>query len=643
MSILQRKTELDGLRSLAVIPVVVAHAWSEILPGGHRGVDIFFVLSGYLIAGLIMKEASSGSFSFSDFYRRRTLRLMPAFFVVLIVTILVSWLVHTPSETEITLKTALFASFSASNLFLPGTGGYFSANAEMNPLLHTWSLAVEEQFYLFFPVALIIILTCAPRALLLIFSLGVLSSLFYSHGLNTSNSSWAHYSTLGRIWELLAGALLATALAKPAEALKARLSDTILNVAAWASLVSIFLNYTFVANEKELAAQVGISLATIVLIWSIVDRDGSLSRILRLRIFVWLGVLSYSLYLWHQPIMATARIFVEGGTLSFLLFTSAFSILMAWLTHRYVERPARSIDWPLRRILLTICIAISVVVLIAISGSKSSWFAWRYDHALVSQVVQHPDTWKARSCSNWGVENTEDISFCRLPATVQSTEKQSAVAVWGDSHAMALSAGLISRERSYDLALYGMAGCAIELDEINAHQKTSMCFQKHKKVLADILSDPTIEIVVITSKWGFSPKLPKQLNLMRSSLNRALSTLKSSGREVILVSAVPIYHRNVPNSILRKQRVPFASIPQTTIEGFRSDKNRMIQGSIDAARNYGFPVILSEEILCPDGICISALEDVPLYYDSDHLSITGANLIYEVLQPEINRLFRTDN
>jgi peptidoglycan/LPS O-acetylase OafA/YrhL len=635
MSALQRKSELDGLRSLAVIPVVVAHAWSEILPGGYRGVDIFFVLSGYLIANLIVKETCSGTFTFSEFYRRRALRLMPAFFVVLIATILISWLIQTPSETEITLKTALFASFSASNYFLSGTGGYFSAEAETNPLLHTWSLAVEEQFYIFFPLVLFIILTRAPRAMLPILGMVVLASLFHSYGLYISNSSWAHYSTFGRVWELLVGALLATALAKPAEALKVRLSEVTLSAVAWLSLAAILLSYTWPADEKELAAQAAICLATIALIWSAVDGDGLLSRILRLRVLVWIGLLSYSIYLWHQPVMATTRLFIEDGTFPFLLFTIASSIVLAWLTYRFVERPARIIRWQLRRVLIAVTIASSAVALIFLAGAKSNWFAWRYDDALVSRVIQHPDTWKARSCSNWGVKNPGDISFCRLPATRKTMKKASTVAVWGDSHAMALSAGLVSRERSYDLALYGMAGCAIELEKRESNHDSSMCFQKHKKALADILSDSTTKIVVITSKWGFPANRPEHGDILRSNLDRAISIVKNSGREVILVSAVPVFHQNIPDAILRKQRLRLTVLPYVTIENYRSDKNRMIQGAIDAAQNYEFPVIHSEDTLCPDGICLSVLGNMPLYYDRSHLSIIGANLISEILQKQI--------
>ncbi|MFZ3583423.1 acyltransferase family protein [Loktanella sp. DJP18] len=642
MSSPQRKSELDGLRCIAVVPVVVAHAWATLLPGGHLGVDIFFVLSGYLIAGLLAHEISTNTFSLQNFYRRRILRLMPAFFVVVVATLMMSWLVQTPSETAVTFKTALASVFSISNLYLPITGGYFSPNAALNPLLHTWSLGVEEQFYLIFPLILFIIMKWAPRSLLPVLTLLAFASLLDSYSLHSDRSNWAHYSPLARAWELLLGAALGTCLAKPGHALRSRLSSIVVDAIAWISLSVILLTFSHSGGKNEFFSQVMISLATAFLIWSIIGRNSFIVRVFRWRFLVWTGLMSYSIYLWHQPIMAMTRLFMDDGRITFLIVTVLASVAFAYLTFRFVEQPARHLDLPLRKVSIFICAFVASLTLLFTYAVETHWFGSRYDQALIDEVVNHHDALKASSCSNWHTKAPEGISFCHIPATRPTMDHPPTVAIWGDSHAMALSAGFISRDRDYGLAIFGSAGCPIQSEASMPAPKALLCSEKHNKALKEILSDPSIRVVLVHSKWSLENQSPAQVAEMARYLEGALLAVKASGRNVIMVSAVPIYQRSPKDAILRQQRLPFVATPRQSIADYRSDTTRMINGSLDVARSADVQVIRSEDVFCPGGECVSAQGGLPLYFDSNHLSILGANLLADAIQPKIIELLEAD-
>lgn len=636
MQISGRKNELDGLRAFAVMPVLISHAWPSLLPGGHLGVDIFFVLSGFLIAGLLLDQIQAGTFSPTDFYRRRSLRLMPAFFVVLYSTILVSWLVHTPSETATTLNTALYAAFSLSNLYLPQTGGYFAADAAINPLLHTWSLGVEEQFYLAFPLVLYVTMRWFRPALTVVMSSLIFASFCYAFSLHESGAASAHYSTFGRTWELLLGAALAALMRNPLIPLAGRFSGATLHGSAWLSISVIAGLYFLDIKHAELWISLAISIATVVLIWTTCDHSHLATRMLRFRWFVWVGLLSYSLYLWHQPVMAFARLFIPASNVAFLAGTITVSVLLATITHRFVEKPARHLKMPLRRIMIILSLSMAMTFAIQTAGQKSAWFANRYSGTPVFEVLRNPDQAAAKNCGLWGLAPDAPIKFCRYETSEKRDSAIPAVALWGDSHAMSLASGFISKDRSYDLVHLGIAGCGIQTNDTWSFPGSD-CLRKHSAALDYILKDDSIKIVIFHSRWVVDVKNNELAAALLDNLQEAMSIIKASGRELILVSPIPDHRSSVPDAMLRSYRTGVDLVQSKPLLSHLSDVSRLREPVLGIAADLGAEIITTEELFCPDSECMSHIDGKPLYYDKNHLTAFGARYLVDVIDPIVSK------
>lgn len=337
------RPEIDGLRALAVLPVVLFHADVYAFSGGYVGVDVFFVISGYLITSLLLDELGrTGRISIIQFYERRARRLLPALAFVLLPTCVMAYLFLSPpllKEFGINLVgVALFAS----NITLWQQGGYFAGPAEENPLLHTWSLAVEEQFYIVFPPLLLLmwILGARYRGMAVCLGLLVLVSLLGSE-LGRRYAATANFYLLPtRAWELGFGAIVALAHVR-----NTRPKHTILveglGFAGLALIVFAILWFDRGTPFPSLYTVVPV-LGTALFIWS--AQDGSIvARVLSIRPLVWVGLVSYSTYLWHQPLLAFARVSAhEEPSQWLLLLLAAGSVGLGWITWRFVERPFRN-------------------------------------------------------------------------------------------------------------------------------------------------------------------------------------------------------------------------------------------------------------------------------------------------------------
>ena len=627
-----RRPEIDGLRAFAVLPVLIAHAWPEILPGGHLGVDVFFVLSGYLITGLLLAGMEAGSFSFKEFYRRRMLRLMPAFFLVLFVTFGMSWVIHTAEETRTTVLTGIFAAISASNFFLPTTGGYFSADANTNPLLHTWSLAVEEQFYLVFPLVLLLFMRRAPARLELVLTLVAGVSLAYALYLEAIHSPWAHYSSPARAWELLVGVLLAIqmrrrATADPVKAMPAA------KVVAWLGVLLLTAAYLVDMSDRDVLARVLTCTATIGIIWGLHVGAGRLTVLLRMRVFVYIGLISYSLYLWHQPVMAFGRLVFPASSLSFLFGTFSLSLILSVLTYHLIEAPVRSSKASMMRVMWSFLVALILVVSFTASSVKTDYFAARDVGSPTLAIKNHPDTDQVRKCMFWGFHPTKPDDFCLLEATVAERGTAPVVAIWGDSHAGSLIYGFKSLTRPYDILHLGMSGCLLDLSGRIASKNSQTCDAKHLFALERIISDPDVHVVILHAK----SKIFDVANgpVMAEDLTFAMDAVANAGKAVILVTPVPIYDLSIPEAMLRSQRSGIDFVPSIPVSEHLEDPSRLIYPAIEAATERGIPIVYAESVFCENGTCTPSLGDLPLYQDDDHLGVLGARMLAIEIDPVI--------
>jgi len=329
------RPEIDGLRALAVIPVILLHAGFELFSGGFVGVDVFFVISGYLITTIIIEDIENKRFSIINFYERRARRILPALFFVILVCIPFAWIWMLPSQLKDFSQSLIAVSLFASNILFWRESGYFNAAAEEKPLLHTWSLAVEEQFYILFPIFLILAWRFGKNRVFWMIVVMASISLLLSEWGWRNKATANFYLAPTRAWELFAGSIAAFIVQKQGVQKNNLLSLTGLA----AIIVSIFFydETTPFPSLYALAPVLGVVLLVLY-----ADKETLAAKLLSAKGFVGIGLVSYSAYLWHQPLFAFARICSLGNPSLLLMSTlSVISILIAYFSWRYIEKPFR--------------------------------------------------------------------------------------------------------------------------------------------------------------------------------------------------------------------------------------------------------------------------------------------------------------
>lgn len=338
---MEYRREIDGLRAIAVLPVMLFHAGIGAFGGGFVGVDVFFVISGYLITKIILNDLARGKFSIIDFYERRARRILPALFLVMLVSIPFAWLFLTAPEYKSFSRSLIAVSIFASNVLFYRESGYFDTTAELKPLLHTWSLAVEEQYYLVFPIILMFIWKRARRWLFVSLLTGAVASLAFAQWAVYTKPAAAFYLLPTRGWELLVGALAAVYLSQTS---RQGFGRTAGEVGGWLGVILIFYAVFSYSKATPFPGYYALvpTLATVLII-VFATENNTVGRFIGNRAFVALGLISYSAYLWHQPLFAFARHGgVEEPDRHLFIVLLVIALALAFFTWKFVEGPFRS-------------------------------------------------------------------------------------------------------------------------------------------------------------------------------------------------------------------------------------------------------------------------------------------------------------
>ena len=365
---------LDGLRAIAVIFVILFHSGIELFSGGFIGVDIFFVLSGYLITGIIFKKLESNSFSFYDFYAKRIKRLIPPVIIIKIFSLVVGYYLMNPYQFLILIDQAFYSTILLSNFYLSNNSDYFSLSTFENPLMHTWSLSLEEQFYLIFPIIFFIIYYKFKNRIVLFLSLFLLISLFMAQfgGNLTFEKPFIEYKLyffnqpgfasyflpIGRFFEFLFGSvsyLLTTKLKKITFSHKAL---------SYIGIFLIFLSlilYDGNSNFPNFLTLIPI-IGTILIIVYYPEKN-SYINFLTLKPFIFIGTISYSLYLWHQPLFAFYRIkFNSEIPILAICIIIFISFILSYLSHKYVETKFRKSNFNSKKTIFIFFISVLIFI-----------------------------------------------------------------------------------------------------------------------------------------------------------------------------------------------------------------------------------------------------------------------------------------
>jgi peptidoglycan/LPS O-acetylase OafA/YrhL len=383
------RPEIDGVRALAVIAVIVFHANPNVLPGGFIGVDVFFVISGYLITSIIISERQIGSFSLANFYRRRARRLLPALILVMAVSLPFAWCLLLPDEMKRYSQSLVAVTTFSSNVLFYLTSGYFDDASNLKPLLHTWSLAVEEQYYLLFPIFLMTIWRFGQRNIIIIFVILAAVSLASAQFAITYDPSAAFYLLPTRAWELLFGVLAAFYLDKRSE--NEYETDWFRQVFGVVGLFLVILSTLVFSNNTPFPGIYALvpTFGTTLIILFATSRT-AVGRLLANRVLVGLGLISYSAYLWHQPIFAFARQrSLDEPSQGLMAVLAMATFPLAYMSWKFVEMPFRRQKIK-TDIVVVALIGSLVFVAFGTAGHLSRGFPGRYapeDRPLVGVIA----------------------------------------------------------------------------------------------------------------------------------------------------------------------------------------------------------------------------------------------------------------
>ena len=479
------RPDIDGLRAIAVLSVIIFHAFPTLAGGGFIGVDIFFVISGYLISKHIWEDLGTGKFSIKAFYARRVRRIFPALSVVLLFCVIAGWVILTPGEYE-QLGTHIVASVAfISNLIYWQEAGYFDNAADTKPLLHLWSLGVEEQFYIVWPLFLAFFWRHSRHLVWAL--LGVLgASLIYSMVLVLHDAVADFYSPLTRFWELALGAGLAYMALH-----NITISTINRSLISWLGL-GLILGALIIINRDHAfpgAWALLPAVGTACLIYA--ANDAWLNRhVLSHRWLVWFGLISYPLYLWHWPLFSFARIMEsETPSSTVRLWLIAASIVLAWLTYKFLERPLRT-RAPSRNIVWILCVSLFVLGIAGLAVRKLDGLKSRQ----LSLLNGDPETLvlganRGNLHSNCGIAEAHKSSF----QYCLSSGAAPRYALLGDSKGEALFYGL-ARESKPDMQWLFIG--SVFPPEGNAASENRQQ-QKNRLAAQTILHNPSIDVVVL--------------------------------------------------------------------------------------------------------------------------------------------------
>lgn len=638
------RPDIDGLRAIAVLSVVGFHAFPAWLKGGFIGVDIFFVISGFLISTIIFGSLDGAGFSYREFYGRRIRRIFPALLLVLAVSAAFGWFVLLPNEWQQLGKHIAAGAAFLSNFAFWSEAGYFDNAAETKPLLHLWSLAVEEQFYILWPLMLSLAWHRKWRFMSMFGVVGALSFLVNVATVHPHPTA-AFYSPASRFWELMVGGMLAyLRLYRPHVLVKARHLQSITGLAL------IVLGLVFIRTDKAFPGWWAL-LPTLGAFFCISAGPAAFLNRLLLgsRPLVWVGLISYPLYLWHWPLLVFARI-IQGGQppRSVRASLMAIAMLLAWLTYRFVERKMRTPSMPnMARALGTVMAALAVAGALALTNQLTG----RLDDSYF-------DTLEAAR-KNWTFGEGMRPARLKSGQTVfRAGSAKERVLIMGDSHAEQYAARAVrlakdSAQHLNSITFATAPGCPMIPGVFR--DATPGCDELRRAFIDHALSDD-IDTVVIAGCWncyfidqaqpatgalseeGFYFRAGDQKLLFRegkgvdaslASLEILLKQLAAKKKKVYLLLDNPIGVEFGPEHLIIGSRLGAMRVgkmsPDTPLNEAQAQLTRRLT---DIASRSGVQVIDAQAFLCPENRCIRTLPDgTPVYKDRDHLRADFARTV----------------
>ncbi len=644
------RPDIDGLRAIAVLPVILFHSGIGTFTGGFVGVDIFFVISGYLITRIIWSETQAGSFSILHFYERRTRRIFPALSVVLFTCLVTLSPLMLANQLEQFAQSILYTLLFSSNFFFWNESGYFAPNTDFMPLLHTWSLAVEEQFYIGFPLFIAIICWTKKKIqpiLILLTMLLFMVNLYLSY----SKPSAAFYLLPARAWELLTGALLAM------EVLPEIRSQRVREAAALTGAGLIAASFFLLDSRVVFPGFAALlpCLGAAIIIHS-GDRKTLVTTFLSIRPLVFIGLLSYSLYLWHWPVFTSIRLINANIDLPAgkAILGIAVSFLLAWITWRFIERPFRDHSRTSTRLLIGLGCS-SAILLIAASSAIIQ------NNGLPGRLTE-----RTLILQNAAKDIDPQREACRTPfpsggrgreCRFGPPEAAISYVIIGDSHAAAIRPAIevLFKDTGRAGTLWWQTACppllgAEKVDDPGAQA----CKQFHEDFLNALKTSKEIDTVVLAGRWvptatGIAPDVGGSFEtylqdketlkpgseetprVFSRAIQRTIDAIRAMGKEVLLIGGVPEIGFDVPTVLAlaahnRTERD--VSLNFDTVRATNAIIDDMFQS---LEQQDGVTYLSIWDFFCHNE-CVLIQNGIPLYSDDDHITYRAAR---EIIGPQL--------
>jgi peptidoglycan/LPS O-acetylase OafA/YrhL len=642
---LKYRPEIDGMRALAVIPVIFFHAGFEAFSGGFIGVDIFFVISGYLITTIVLNEIEGSSFSLLSFYERRAKRILPALFFVMFVCLPFSWFWMGPDQLQEFAGSLVAVSFFSSNVLFWRESSYFSLSADEKPLLHTWSLGVEEQYYLIFPIFLLFTLRFGKNRTFWI--IGIISGI----SLLLSEWGWRNASTANfylaptRAWELLAGSMAAFLVQKNG----VQNSNILSIIGLSAIVVSIF---QFTENTPMPSVYTLIPVVGAVLIILYGGFKTITAKVLSVKLFLGIGLISYSAYLWHQPLFAFARI-QSSSELSFILsgFLILGTFILAFLSWRFIEGPCRRLRTSRKTVFICSLVGIIIFALIGLFGHVTKGVLSRFPDEQI-QFLEYfsndaPD-WAYFKKNNIQSLFRNECNFFDLEAARlgnatnrprdeidhSCTEVKSNISnilfIWGDSHGEQLNSGFTSSlDDNWEVLQVASSGCepsvkmnadnAIYCNKSNSYAKSAIERLKPNIVL-----------------------LAQNTNHKTVELNSIATEILSYGvGHVLIVGPTPHWHPHLPSLLFKR----WPNFPERLSVGLVQDSivtDKILKQYFSNKADISYVSLI--ELLCNRNGCLTSVngnyQSGITSWDDGHITpITSRFIVNQLVGGKLNSLF----
>ena len=611
------RPDIDGLRAVAVLGVMLFHAGLDAVPGGFLGVDVFFVISGYLITGLIVPRLRAGTFSLLGFYDRRIRRLFPALLLVIVVTLLAGGFVLLPGAFARLGESAAAASLFLSNVHFHDQGGYFAPAAETQPLLHSWSLAVEEQFYIVYPLLLAFLQRRWPGRLRL--AIALLAALSFAAALATLaySARSAFFLPHTRAWELLLGATVALTPAPVWLAGRWREAAMGLGLLLIASALLCLGEDSGIPGFAALWPTAGTALVLL----AGAAGPSLVGRGLAWRPLVGLGLISYSLYLWHWPLLVLLRENQVGAATPLQVgLALLLALALAILTWAFVEQPFRRLVPRPRRAVAAGAAASLAVLAVGLAVSLGDGWPWRFDaarlrYAVLLEAETHYAAYDRGGCFLDSDQQAEDYDpVACLPGA--ETPRERRLLIWGDSFAAHYFPGLRQSlgARGWAVSQYTATSC---------RPLRSGTDRRCDEVLAALPA-------ILAWQGGFGTLLvaghyqPLVLRLgeaeLLARLGESLALAKATGARVLLVGQTPTFAFAIPRLLVIDRAA--RARPEIRLPAERyQDLNAKLRALAAAA---GVDFFDPAAAACNEQGCLAALEGEPLLWDSGHFTAAGS-------------------